>query len=175
MCKLRLNEKWSLLLISIHHHQMRHGVNSTGLKWVNTRPLSFTSLLLACLLGNHQVSQTGTMNQATIVGLWIYLVCAPCRCSRIRGRSPGKVEADPVPCVAFYPCPVSGTTPGHWESSAHTWSPPGDVHIRCCWWRRSAWNKKRRFKKTSTGAGLWVRVRLAESFGVLQICSPLAC
>lgn len=110
--------------------------------------------------GNYESSQD--------CGLWIYLVCAPCRCSRIRGRSPGKVEADPVPCVAFYPCPVSGTTPGHWGSSAHTWSPPGDVHIRCCWWRRSAFNMKRWFKRASTGARLWVRVRLAESFSRLS-------
>lgn len=67
MCRLSLNEKWRLLLISIHHRQMRHGVNSTGLRWVNTHPLWFTPLLLACLLENHQLSQTATTNQATIV------------------------------------------------------------------------------------------------------------
>lgn len=65
-----------------------------------------------------------------------YLVCAPCRCSRTLGRSPGRAAASLAPCVASYPRPRSGTTPGRWGSSEHTWSPPADVHIRCCWWRK---------------------------------------
>lgn len=97
--------------------------------------------LFMCLLAYHQVTtHTRAVIQVTFTVIIIcvnYLVCAPCRCSRTRGRSPGRAAAGLAPCVASYPCPGSGTTPGHWGSSEHTWSPPGDVHILCCWWRKS--------------------------------------
>lgn len=102
--------------------------------------------LLYVLVTNHQVTERAATqehhrNSSSRIHCHHYrrnyLVCAPCRCSRIRGRSPGKVAAGPAPCVASYPCPASGTTPGRWGSSVHTWSPPGDVHILCCWWRKS--------------------------------------
>lgn len=84
-------------------------------------------------------NQMGTKIQVTFIHYYLhnYLVCAPCRCSRTRGRSPGRAAAGLAPCVASYPCLMSGTTPGHWGNSEHTWSPPGDVHILCCWWRKS--------------------------------------